>query len=69
MGWYRFDDNYDGEGELIIEGLGYIKGKFKNSIFASTSTGYMVSDIDVVICVLVFTLFYAILRACYFLYV
>lgn len=34
-----------------------------------TSTGYLVSDIDVVICVLVFILFYAILRACYFIYV
>ena len=24
------DDKYDGEGELIIEGLAYVKGKFKN---------------------------------------
>jgi undecaprenyl-diphosphatase len=34
-----------------------------------TSTGYMTQDVDVVISVLVFTLIFAILRACFFLYV
>jgi undecaprenyl-diphosphatase len=34
-----------------------------------TSTGYQHIDIDVVVCVLAFTVVYAILRACYFLYV
>lgn len=34
-----------------------------------TSTGYQVFDIDVVISVFLFTIFYAILRACYFIYV
>lgn len=34
-----------------------------------TPAGYQVADVDVVIAVLLFTLAYAILRACYFLYV
>ena len=34
-----------------------------------TSTGYMTNDIDVVISVFILTLFYAILRACFFLYI
>lgn len=34
-----------------------------------TSTGYMISDVDVVVSVLALTLIYAILRACFFLYV
>jgi len=43
-----------------------------DNIFISsqyTVTGYQHSDVDMVITVLVFTLFYAVLRACYFLYV
>lgn len=41
--------------------------KVKNSNFVSsqyTSTGYVVSDVDIVISVLVFTFFYALVRAC-----
>lgn len=34
-----------------------------------TSTGYQLIDVDVVISVLIFTFIYAILRACYYLYV
>jgi undecaprenyl-diphosphatase len=34
-----------------------------------TSTGYLRVDVDVVISVLLFTLIYAVLRACYYLYV
>ena len=34
-----------------------------------TATGYQISDIDVVVCVLVFTLIYAILRSCFMLYI
>ncbi len=34
-----------------------------------TSTGYQIIDVDVVISVLIFTFIYAILRACYYLYV
>lgn len=34
-----------------------------------TSTGYMMADVDVVATVLILTLIYAILRACFFLYV
>ena len=34
-----------------------------------TSTGYLCVDVDVVISVLLFTLIYAVLRACYYLYV
>lgn len=40
----------------------YVSGQY-------TSTGYQVSDVDVVISVLVLTLFYAVLRACYYIYV
>jgi undecaprenyl-diphosphatase len=43
-------------------GMNYISEKY-------TSTGYAVKDVDVVIGVLVFTLLYAILRACFYLYV
>ena len=46
--------------------------KSKSCSFVSeqyTATGYQYADIDVVICVLVLSLFYAILRGCYFLYV
>jgi len=43
-------------------GMNYISEKY-------TSTGYAVKDVDVVIVVLVFTLLYAILRACFYLYV
>ncbi len=44
----------------------------KERIYVSghyTLTGYQHSDIDVVISVLIFTFIYAILRACYFMYV
>ena len=34
-----------------------------------TKTGYQLADVDVVVCVLLFTLVYGILRACCFLYV
>lgn len=34
-----------------------------------TPTGYQIEDVDVVISVLIFTLIYAVLRGCYFLYV
>lgn len=34
-----------------------------------TSAGYLISDVDVVVSVLVFTLFYAVLRACLFIHV
>jgi undecaprenyl-diphosphatase len=34
-----------------------------------TLSGYLNADVDVVVCVLVLTLIYAILRACYYLYV
>ena len=34
-----------------------------------TSTGYLTQDVDVVISVLIFTLIFAVLRACFFLYV
>ena len=34
-----------------------------------TSTGYQLTDVDVVICVLLFTLFYAIIKACFVLYI
>ncbi|MBQ9669216.1 MAG: phosphatase PAP2 family protein [Prevotella sp.] len=34
-----------------------------------TATGYQITDVDAVVCVLLFTLVYAILRACCFLYV
>ena len=40
----------------------YISGQY-------TSTGYQLTDVDVVIVVLLFTVVYAILRACYFIYV
>jgi undecaprenyl-diphosphatase len=43
-------------------GGGYVSEQF-------TSTGYQVVDVDVVISVFLFTIFYAILRACYFIYV
>ena len=33
-----------------------------------TTTGYQLTDVDVVVCVLLFTMVYAILRACCFLY-
>jgi undecaprenyl-diphosphatase len=34
-----------------------------------TSSGYLITDVDVVVSVLILTLIYAILRACFFLYV
>ena len=43
---------------------------YKQSYVSSqyTPTGYQTADVDVVICVLVLTLFYALVRACFFLY-
>lgn len=43
------------------------KGRFVSSQY--TSTGYQLIDVDVVVSVLVFTLVYAIFRACFYLYV
>lgn len=34
-----------------------------------TPSGYLTTDVDVVIAILIFTLFYALIRACFFLYV
>ncbi|MBQ8463810.1 MAG: phosphatase PAP2 family protein [Prevotella sp.] len=51
----------------------YVYGRlFETKVFISkqyTTTGYEHRDVDVVIAVLVFTLVYAILRACFYLYV
>lgn len=47
------------------------KRLFTSKVFVSTyytTTGYQLVDVDVVISVLVFTLIYAIMRACFYLY-
>ncbi|MDE6688741.1 MAG: phosphatase PAP2 family protein [Prevotella sp.] len=47
------------------------KRLFASKVFVSTyytTTGYQLVDVDVVISVLVFTLIYAIMRACFYLY-
>ena len=41
---------------------GFISSKY-------TKTGYRLIDVDVVMAVMVFTLFYAVLRACYYIYI
>jgi len=59
---------------LIIMFIHYrvsIQKHYSNSYISShyTKTGYQKSDIDIVVTVFLFTLFYAIIRACCYLYV
>ncbi|MBR1933788.1 MAG: phosphatase PAP2 family protein [Prevotella sp.] len=64
-------------GGLVGTGVWWLHGRIarrwsSGRVFVSeqyTPTGYQVVDVDVVISVMLFTFVYAILRACYFLYV
>lgn len=64
-------------GGLVGTGIWYLhryvcKRPFESTGFVSaqyTSSGYQLADIDIVISVLVLTLIYAILKACFYLYV
>ncbi|MBR1449063.1 MAG: phosphatase PAP2 family protein [Prevotella sp.] len=60
-----------GTGVWLLHRYAY-RRLFEEKVFISkqyTTTGYEHRDVDVVIAVLVFTLVYAILRACFYLYV
>ena len=60
-------------GTLVYYLFRRVERRFSNGMkFVSsqyTITGYQCSDVDTVVSVLVFTLFYALFRACFMLYV
>ena len=64
-------------GGLVGTAMWYLHQRVRSALHFSaryissqyTSTGYQLTDVDVVITVLVMTFIYAIIRACFYLYV